>query len=347
MPTHMVVADLKLVPPEQAAAQQVAVLNRPYDISIARAEIPNAGDGEVRVKIKWVGVCGSDIETYRGQRQPEFMSIPARLGHEVAGIIDQVGPNVVGLQVGDKVTCRYVWGAFAEYITCKPFNVKVLPPNFPLIETSLIEILPGIIHTAELAQINQTKNVLITGQGVSGLVLTQVVKLFSPKNLVVTDLKQRNLDLARKYGASHTYLIPTPGTPTMEIVGKDFPEGFDVVIPCLLDGDGMVDAIDCCAVGARLVMYGCIGMCRKPVDFFKVHRRRLEIYSTEPRRDIDMRRFFQEGVQMVLDGLVNTSEMITHTVPLSQVSQAFALRDDKTNDAIHVLVDCEPQNPGA
>ncbi len=274
------------------------------------------------------------------------MSIPARLGHEVAGIIDQIGSNVVGLKVGDKVTCRYVWGAFAEYIVCKPFNVKVLPADFPLIETSLIEILPGIIHSAELGQINQSKNVLITGQGVSGLVLTQVVKLFSPKNLVVTDLKQRNLDLAKKYGATHTYLIPTPETPTMDIVGKDFPDGFDVVIPCLLNGDGMVDAIDCCAVGARLVMYGCIGMCNKPVDFFKVHRRRLEICSTEPRRDIDMRRFFQEGIQLVLDGLVNTSEMITHMVPLSQVSQAFALRDDKTNDAIHVLVDCETQTSG-
>jgi L-iditol 2-dehydrogenase len=337
----MIVADLKLVSPDHPNAQKVAVLNRPYDISMAHAEIPTAGEGEVRVKIKWVGVCGSDIETYRGQRQPEFMSIPARLGHEVAGVIDQVGPGVIGLQVGDHVTCRYVWGAFAEYITCKPFNVKVLPKNFPLKEVSLIEILPGILHAAELGQINPAKNVLITGQGVSGLVLTQVIKLFSPKNLVVTDLKQRNLDLAKKYGASHTYLIPTPDTPTMQIVGQDFPEGFDVVIPCLLDGDGMVDAIDCCAVGARLVMYGCIGMCHKPVDFFKVHRRRLEIYSTEPRRDIDMRRYFQEGVQMVLDGLVNTGEMITHTFPLSQVDLAFALRDDKSNAAIHVLVDCE------
>ena len=93
-------------------------------------------------------------------------------------------------------------------------------------------------------------------------------------------------------------------------------------------------------------MYGCIGMCHKPVDFFKVHRRRLEIYSTEPRRDIDMRRYFEEGVQMVLDGLVNTSEMLTHTVPLSQVSRAFSLRDDKTNDVIHVLVDCDTQAAG-
>lgn len=341
MPTHMKVADLKLVPAGHPHAQKVAVLNKPYDISIAYAEIPQAGDDEVRVKIKWVGVCGSDVETYRGQRQPEFMSTPARLGHEVAGVIDQVGCHVQGLKVGDKVTCRYVWGAFAEYIVCAPFNVKVLPEAFPLLETSLIEILPGVIHTAELGQINNQKNVLIMGQGVSGLVLTQVLKLYSPKSLVVTDLKQRNLDLARKYGATHTYQLPTAETPTMELVGKDFPAGFDVVIPCLLEGDGMVDAIDCCAVGARLVMYGCIGMCHKPVDFFKVHRRRLEIYSTEPRRDIDMRRFFQEGIQMVLDGLVNTSEMITHTVPLSEVGRAFQLRDDQHNDAIHVLVDCE------
>jgi L-iditol 2-dehydrogenase len=88
-------------------------------------------------------------------------------------------------------------------------------------------------------------------------------------------------------------------------------------------------------------MYGCIGVCRKPVDFFKVHRRRLEIYSTEPRRDIDMRRYFQEGVQMVLDGLVNTAEIVTHTVPLSQVERAFRLRDQADSGAIHVLVDCE------
>jgi L-iditol 2-dehydrogenase len=334
-------ADLKLVAADHPNAQRVAVLHAPGDIRMAHAEIPEPGDGEVRVKIKWVGVCGSDIETFRGTRQPEFVSIPARLGHEVAGVIDRIGPNVNGLKVGDQVTCRYVWGAFAEYIVCRPFNVKVLPPDFPMLETSLIEILPGVIHTAELAKIDQTKTVLITGQGVSGLVITQVLRLFSPKALVVTDLKEKNLALARKYGATHTYRIPTPDTPTMEIVGRDFPTGFDVVVPCLLEGDGMVDAIDCAALCGRIVMYGCIGMCHKPVDFFKVHRRRLEIVATEPRRDIDMRRFFQEGVQMVLDGLVNTSEMITHTVPLSQIDRAFALRNDQMGEAIHVLVDCE------
>lgn len=341
MATKMKMADLELVDSSFPNTQKVAVLNKPYDISMHFAKIPEPGDGEVRVKIKWVGICGSDLEAFRGTRAPEFISTPARLGHEVAGIIDKIGPNVMGVKVGDKVTCRYVWGAFAEFIVCKPFNVKVLPTNFPMEEISLIEILPGIIHAAELAKIDQTKNVLIMGQGVSGLVLTQVVSMFSPKNLVVTDLYDKKLRLAEKYGATHTYKLPNKDASTMETVGKDFPDGFDIVIPCLLEGDGMVDAVDCCSTGAKIVMYGCIGICHKPMDFFKVHRKRLEIYSTEPRRDIDMRRFFQEGIQMVMDGLVNTREIVTHHIPLTEIDKAFEIRNRADSETIHVLVDCE------
>jgi 2-desacetyl-2-hydroxyethyl bacteriochlorophyllide A dehydrogenase len=341
MTTRMTQAALKLVDAGHPNSQRVAILDEPRRLSLAYAEIPEPGDGEVRVKVKWVGVCGSDVESYRGTRRPEFVTFPARLGHEVAGVIDQLGPNVEGLRVGDQVTCRYVWGAFAEYIVCRPFNVKVVPPSFPLIDTSLIEILPGVLHAVEIGQISQRTSVLIMGQGVSGLVLTQVARLHSPKALVVTDLNEHNLCLAKKYGATHTYQVPAADFPTREVLDADFPEGFDVVFPCLLEGDGMVDAIDCAAFTGKVVMYGCIGVCNTPVDFLKVHRKRIDIYSTEPKRDIDMRRFYAEGTQLVLDGLVNTSEIVTHRVPLSRIQEAFALRDDSRSDAIHVLVDCE------
>lgn len=337
----MAMADLQLVDYEGEDTQRVAVLDEPYKMSVRNAKIPVPADNEVRVKIKWVGICGSDLEAYRGTRAPEFISIPARLGHEVSGIIDMVGEKVVGVKVGDKVTCRYVWGAFAEYIVCKPFNVKVLPPDFPMLEISPIEVLPGIIHAAELGKIDQTKNVLIMGQGVSGLIMTQVVAQFSPKNLAVTDLSPKKLALGKKYGATHTYLLPDKGARTMDFAGKDFPDGFDVVIPCLLEGDGVIDAMECAAMCAKIVMYGCIGVCRKPLDFFKAHRKRLEFYLTEPRRDIDMRRFFQEGIQMVMDGMVNTSEMITDIFPLEKIDEAFALRNNSPEGTIHIVIDCE------
>ena len=218
------------------------------------------------------------------------MSIPARLGHEVAGVIEKVGEKVNGLKVGDLVTCRYVWGAYAQYIVCDPFNVRKLPADFPVKAVSLTEILPGVMHTAELSKIDTSKKVLVMGQGVSGLIITQMLRMYSPRNLVVTDLHDYNLELAAHYGATETYKINPDAEDPYARLKADFPDGFDVVIPCLLEGDGMVDAIELCAMCGRIVMYGCIGVCKKPLDFFKVHRKRLEIYSTEPRRDIDMRR---------------------------------------------------------
>ena len=231
MATRMRPAGLDLVDEGAPDSQRIAVLEAPYRITTARARIPEPGDDEVRVKVRWVGVCGSDVEVYRGTRRPEWLSLPARLGHEVAGVIDKLGAHVRGLAVGDQVICRYIWGGFAEYVVCRPFNVKKLPPGFPLKEASLIEILPGILHAAELATIDPGTDVLIMGQGVSGLTLTQVISLYSPRSLAVTDLKERNLELARRYGATHAYRMPTPQTPTMEVAGDDFPAGFDVRHP--------------------------------------------------------------------------------------------------------------------
>lgn len=341
MASKMQIADLKFVKETHPNAQKVTVLTEPGKLENKYAEIPEPSPDEIRIKIKYVGICGSDLEVYRGIRKPEFLSFPVRLGHEVSGVIDKVGSNVHTLKANMRVSCRYVWGAFAEYIVCKPFNVKVVPDNFPDEEISSLEVLPGVLHAAELSEINANSSVLITGQGVSGLVMTQVIALYNPKFLVVTDLHEKNLELAKKYGATHTYKIADEHQASVNLIDQDFPDGFDVVIPCLLEGDGMVDALDACAFRGRIVMYGCIGPC-KEFDFFKMHKKRVDIYSTEPKSDIEMRRLWQDGLQLVHDGLVNTAEMVTHKFNLSDIDQAFTLRNDKKNpDAIHVLIDCE------
>ena len=340
MPTTMSYADLKIVKESDSKGklQTIAILEEPYKLSLAKAEIPEPKENEIRVKIIYVGICGSDLEAFRGTRKPEFISMPARLGHEVAGIIDKIGSKVDGLAVGMRVTCRYVWGAYAEYIVCKPFNVQVVPDSFPLKSLSLIEILPGVINAAELAKIDSGTSVLIMGQGVSGLILTQIVALYSPRELVVTDIKERNLKLAKGYGASRTYLVPGHEVKNHTVLAPDFPKGFDVVIPCLLEGDCVSDAVQCCRIGGKVVLYGGIGMAQEPFDFFSVHRRRVEIISTEPRRDIDMYRYFKEGISLVLDGLIRTGDYIDRIFPLKDIQEAFEVRGDLNSEVIHVLV---------
>lgn len=339
----MKLAEVEYVPKGTPNSQTVAILEKPYCLKLAYAMIPEPKDDEIRIKIKYVGICGSDLEAYRGTRKAEFISSSKRLGHEVAGTIDKVGKNVKTLKIGQKVACRYVWGAYAEYIVCKPFNVQVMPDDFDMLDISLIEILPGVIHAAELSQCDSGKNILITGQGVSGLMLTQIFSLYSPKNLVVTDLKDRNLEFSKRYGATRTYKIPTPNTPTMSIVGKDFPDGFDVVVPCLLEGNSVYDAVECARTGGKVVLYGGIGRCNEPFDFFKVHRQRVEILSTEPKRDIDMYRYFKEGISLVRDGLVKTGEYIDKIYPLAEIQAAFEERNDKTKNSIHIVIDAEKQ----
>ena len=341
MPTKMKFAQMEYVEENSADSQRVAILEKPYSMKLARAKIPEPGDDELRIKVKYVGICGSDLEAYRGLRKPEFISFPARLGHEVGGVIEKLGKNIKGLKVGQKVTCRYVWGAYAEYIVCKPFNVQVIPDEFDLLDISLTEILPGVIHAAELSKCDSGRTVLITGQGVSGLMLTQVMSLYSPMVLAVTDLKNRNLEFARRYGATHTYKVPSPDTPTIDVVKEDFPDGFDIVIPCLLEGASIQDALACTRTGGKIVMYGGIGTCKEPFDFFKVHRQRVEILSTEPKRDIDMYRYFKEGISLVRDGIIKTWEYIDKIYPLSRIQEAFEERDDKNKDSIHIVIDVE------
>jgi threonine dehydrogenase-like Zn-dependent dehydrogenase len=332
-------ADLELVPDGTPGSQSVAVLEQPFRIVLRRARIPEPAADEVRIRVVYVGICGSDLESYRGIRSPEFMTTPARLGHEVSGVIDAVGSRVRGLKMGQRVASRYVWGAFAEYIACKAFNVHPVPSELDDTEISPIEVLPGILHAAERAEITTNTDVLIMGQGVSGLVMTQVVSLFSPRSLVVTDRKECNLEFARRYGATHAYRLGPDQFRTMDVCGINHPNGFEVVIPCLLEGNGVADALDACAFGGRIVLYGCIAPTNS-FDWLKLHRKRADILSTEPKRDIDMRRWFSEGVNLVQQGLVNVREMITQVYPLSQIEEAFRIRDAGGEGTIHVLVDC-------
>lgn len=133
---------LSLVSAGTPNSQRIAVLARTGEMELAFALVPEPTDVQVRVKITYVGICGSDLEAYRGSRSPEFMTTPARLGHEVAGVIDKIGASVVGLRVGDQVTCRYVWGESLGRARTMPhtrhrrrrtdFSLNASPPVPPL-----------------------------------------------------------------------------------------------------------------------------------------------------------------------------------------------------------------------
>lgn len=315
------------------------VLKAPRRLEAADIPLPEPGPSELRVKIAYVGICGSDVEAYQGRRQAEFLNDPPILGHEACGIIDKVGKQVGGLRVGDRVAVA-TWGCFTESVVCRPENLLKLPPEVPLIDGSLVESLPGIMMTVTRCGITRAHNVVIVGQGLSGLRLTRLVALHGSRRLIAIDLFDEKLNLAREFGATHA--INAANQDVRKRIAEIAPDGVDVTIMATLDGNDVLPAIEWSRFGGRIVLYGSIGPCDR-IDFFRVHCKALSIIkeTTELNGLLERRRLWREATQLVADGLLNFERLRTDIFPLEELPAAMELRSTPKPNVIHVLIEAD------
>jgi 2-desacetyl-2-hydroxyethyl bacteriochlorophyllide A dehydrogenase len=313
------------------------VLSAPRQLQAVDIPLPEPGPNQVRVKIAYVGICGSDLEAYLGRRKPEWLGDPPMLGHEASGIIDQVGEHVSGLKVGDRVVAAQ-WGSFAESVVCRPESVLKLPPEIPLTDASLLEALPGMMMAATKCGITRAHDVAIVGQGLSGLLLTRVVALHGCRRLIAIDLFDEKLDIARELGATHT--INASKENVQKRIEEIAPDGVDFTIMATLDGNDVPPAVEWSRFGGKIVLYGSIGPC-DGIDFFRVHCKALSILkeSTELSGVLERRRLWREALQLVADGLLNVERLRTHIFPLEELPAAMELRATPRPDVIHVLIE--------
>lgn len=315
------------------------VLQQPRQLERIDLPVPEPGPDQVRVRIAYTGICGSDVEAYLGHRALEFLTDPPMLGHEPSGIIDKVGERVHGLRVGDKVTTVGTWGCFGEYIVCHPGNVLPLHERIPLIDGSLIEVLPGIVNAATNTGITSAHDVLVCGQGLSGLQITRLVSIHGCKRLIAVDLFDEKLEIARRWGATHT--INASREDVKERVLEICPGGVDTTVMATLSGDDVPPAVEWTRHGGRIVLYGSIGPC-SGIDFFRVHRKGISIVKEGyGRTGLERRRMWKDAMELVADGLLPTAELRTHILPMEKLPEAMELRATPRGDVIHVLLENE------
>jgi len=313
------------------------VLTAPERLERLDVDMPEPAPDQVRIKIAYVGICGSDVETYLGRRQPEFLGDRAVLGHEAAGVIDKLGEHVAGLKVGDRVMVAS-WGSFAEYHVCRPECVVRLLPEIPLIDGSLIEVLPGVILAATRTGITSAHDVVVLGQGLSGLQITRLVALHGCRRLIAVDLFDEKLRLAEEFGATHT--INASREDVRQRVEEITSGGADFTIVATLDGNDVPAAVEWSRRGGRIVLYGGIGPC-DGIDFFRVHAKALSIVkeTNELQGRLETRRLWRDGMQLVADGLLCPERLRTHIFALEDLPEAMELRATPRPDVIHVLIE--------
>lgn len=222
-----------------AEKMKALVAYAPGDYRLEEVDIPHAGEGEIVIKVEACGVCASDIKAYHGaarfwggEGNPPYIKPPVTPGHEFIGEIVEIGKNVKGnFKIGDRViseqivpcgdckfcnTGRYwmcqkhdvygfqnnVNGGMAEYMKFpKEAKTYKVPKNIPTEKAVLIEPFSCSKHAVDRANIGNEDVVVISGAGTLGLGMVGAAKLRNPKTLVVVDLKDNRLDLAKKFGA--------------------------------------------------------------------------------------------------------------------------------------------------
>ncbi|MEM3737213.1 MAG: zinc-dependent dehydrogenase [Candidatus Bathyarchaeia archaeon] len=205
---------------------RVATYYSNRDVRLEESPTPTIGPGELLVRVEASGICGSDVmEWYRKKKAPIV------LGHEIAGVVAEVGEGVTLYKVGDRVTashhvpcntCHYCLsghhtvcetlrstnfdpGGFAEYIRLPAVNVRYgvypLPDDVSFEEAAFTEPLACVLRGQRLAHVEPGSSVLVIGSGISGLLHIQLARALGAGLVVATDVSEYRLDAARRFGA--------------------------------------------------------------------------------------------------------------------------------------------------
>lgn len=218
------------------------------------APMPDIGHNDLLVKIKKTAICGSDIHIYNWDAWSQHnIKVPMTTGHEFVGVVEKIGSEVNGYKIGDRVsgeghvTCGHCRncraglrhlcpntegigvnrnGCFAEYLSIPAFNAFRVPDEISDDEAAIFDPLGNATHTA-LSYNLVGEDVLITGAGPIGIMASAICKHAGARNVVITDINDYRLNLARKIGAKRTVNVAKE---KLEDIMKELKmtEGFDI-----------------------------------------------------------------------------------------------------------------------
>jgi len=314
----------------------------PNTLHLHQADTPVPGPGQVRIRVAYCGICGSDLHAYRGKHP--FISLPFDPGHEFSGTVDALGEGVTEFRVGDRVVCepnlvcgechncatgRYNIceslkvmgcqsdGAMGEYFLAPVEKTMPLPRSLSLRDAALIEPLAVGVHAVSRAEVAFNRNVVILGAGTIGLmVLVSAVKA-GAREVTVLDLSESRLGVARKLGA--TRVLNAGRADLLDELARVKPyEGYDVVFECVGVEQTANRAVEIVRKGGRVVVCGVFGeQIRFNMAF--IQDREIEMIGSlmYTRRDV------QGAIGLLTGGAFDTSLVISREYGLEQGEEAF------------------------
>lgn len=337
------------------------------DIRVEETSIPFPNDNQVKIAVKFTGICGSDLAEYNYGPQLIPVDKPyllnghqgtTTLGHEFSGIVEAIGKNVKNIKKGDRVTVEPIFrnpespfiakgeynlseplgfvgltanGAFAKYVVVEDYMVHKMPDSMTYEQGAIVEPAAVAAYAIQRSGMRIGDTVLIGGAGPIGLLTVQVAVATGASQIFVTDLSESRLKKAKEVGATHTFNARDSDIPQKikEMTGN----GVDIFIDAAGAQASFDTGINSLRNGGTAVLVALFG---KEVthDALNQTLRELTIIGTAAYRNI-----FPQTIALISSGRLPVEKLVTSVISLDEVvEKGFeALTNDPSE--VKVLVD--------
>jgi L-iditol 2-dehydrogenase len=326
---------------------KVARFYAPGDVRLEDAPEPTAGEGEVKIRVRACSTCGTDVKI---SKFGHFRIVPPRvMGHEIAGEVVQVGPDVSGWAPGDRVqviaaipcgkcadclaghmticpnqvSMGYDFdGGFAEYMVVPPEVLAVdglnrIPDNVSFAEASVAEPFACAINAQELVGIGAGDDVVVVGSGPIGCLHVRLARARGAARVFLVELSRERLEMAAEIVKPDGVACAGETDPVDAVLKLTDGRGPDVVITAAASGAAQEQALRMVAPGGRISFFGGLPKDNPVIalDSNVVHYRELMIRGANGSSPEHNKR----ALAMIADGSVHVADLITHRLPLDQV----------------------------
>ncbi len=333
---------------------RAAIIHAARDLRVGTVDEQPLGPGGVRVRIRAGGICGSDLHYYQhGGFGTVRVREPMVLGHEVAGVVADVGAEVTRVRPGDRVAvdpsrpcgrCRFcldgtprhclemrflgsamrfphVQGGFRELLVCTEAQAVPVPADLPLEHAAFAEPLAVCLHAASQAGPLQGRRVLVTGTGPIGALCILAARHAGAREVVATDIQDAPLALARRIGADLALNTRTDPA-ALDRFGAD--KGwFDVVFEASGSGPALAAAVGAARPCAAVVQVGLGGDVTLAINA-------LVAKEIQLRGTFRFDREFELAAGLIASGAIQVAPLLTEVVPLADAVRAFDLAGDRS-----------------
>ena len=338
------------------------VMMAPGEIIFRKVPVPQPGPDQALIRIKRIGICGSDIHVNHGTHP--YTSYPVTQGHEVSGQIVKLGEYVKDLTVGQKVTiepqvfcgrcypCLHgkynlceklkvmgfqTTGTGSEYFAVDASKVTPIPEEMTYSEGAMIEPLAVTVHAAKRFPDLKGAKAVVLGCGPIGILLIQSLKAMGAAEVFATDISDKRLELAKSLGAD--YVVNTMKANYAEALVNAFgPDKADVIYECAGSDITMDQAIQNARKGSTIVLVAVFGK-RASVDLAKLNDSELDLNTSMMYRHED----FVDAIRLVREGKIQLKPLQSAHFAFEEFAKAYEYIDNNRESTMKVLIDVDPE----